>query len=103
MLRSKYPITDWVLSRECVKVGELIAFWDDELNQEIHAEIIGFPSEEHRQYLSIKRINCEYTECINYYNTIVYKIGRSFNLKCTCGAKFTSNPKYHLQYCDIQG
>ncbi|MBF0314392.1 MAG: hypothetical protein HQK50_00125 [Oligoflexia bacterium] len=102
-LRNKYPITDWVLSKECVIKGDVVAFFCEEEKQEVHAEVLGFPSEEHRQYVSCRRLGTEYTEVINFYSTIVYKIKDAVTASraCTCGARHTSNPRFHLSYCDL--
>ncbi|MBF0298843.1 MAG: hypothetical protein HQK51_08990 [Oligoflexia bacterium] len=101
-LRNKYPINDWVLSQDCIGSGDVIAFFCDEEKKEVHAEVIGFPSGEYKQYLSCKRIGSNYTEVINFYSTIVYKVKNAeINKACTCGAKYTSNPKFHLSYCDL--
>lgn len=101
-LRNKYSISNWVLSRECVNKGDLIAFYSEEEQKEIHAIVLGFPSEEHREYLSCRRVGSSYTEVINFYSNIVYKIMDAEDERiCSCGAKHTSNPKYHLPYCDL--
>jgi hypothetical protein len=102
-LRSKYPLTDWLLTWKDCKIGDEIVFWDIEEKEEVMARIVGFT-------LSVNKIIVRRNfgnpfgmeEEINLYDTIVYKMRGISKADdgCTCGAKHTSNPKYHLVYCD---
>ncbi len=103
-LRKKYSIANWVLSQDNVSPGDTVAFYCPKESREIHAEVLGFPSKEMRQYISCKRNGQDQSELINFYSTIVYRINGPIEKKsnsCTCGAKHTSNPKFHLNFCDI--
>ena len=57
------------------------------------------------QFLNIRILHegcLSYTvTVIDCYRTIVYKINSRTNSVCTCGAKHTSNPNYHLDYCSL--
>lgn len=111
---NKYPLENWVLSQDNVRIGDTIAFYSEDQQQEIHAKVLGFPSTGQRQYLTCKRADANYTEVINFYDVVVYKIeseisdgkisasiSKVVGSSCSCGAKFTSNPKYHLGYCEL--
>jgi len=62
-------------------------------------------------YNKIDGLSCvdRYKFYIGYYNssingTLKEFISNSFNfekLSCSCGAKFTSNPNFHLEYCPL--
>lgn len=100
-LREKYLISDWVLGQDNVSPGDIIAFFCEELQSEVQAEVLGFPSKDLKQYISCRRLDSHYSEVVNFYTTIVYKV-KSINTlfeECTCGAKHTSNPRFHLSYC----
>jgi hypothetical protein len=110
---NKYPLENWVLSQDHVQIGDTVAFYDEQLQQEIKAKILGFPSSDLKQYLTCKRPGANYSEVINIYDVIVYRLNEEFIdtdyrgtksrfPECTCGAKHTSNPKFHLSYCDVQ-
>lgn len=109
-LRDKYPIDRWVLSKENVDTGDIVAFWDAETDQEIQCRVT-IPTKqmrEHREYGNclpvVLRINGEEKRgLLNFYNNIVYKItGREIvGRECSCGAKHTSNPNWHMHYCDF--
>ena len=107
-LRLKYPISDWVLGQDNLSPGDVVAFFCEVELKEVHAEVIGFPSKELRQYISCRRLDgnipSNTSEVVNFYNTIVYKLrsGKKTPKECTCGAKYTSNPKHHLSYCEVQ-
>lgn len=107
---NKYPLENWVLSQDNLKIGDSIAFFDENAQQEVIATVLGFPSTDLKQYLSCKRAGAPFTEVINFYDNVVYRVDKPANQvelkydvkigECSCGAKFTSNPKYHLSYCD---
>jgi hypothetical protein len=100
-LRNKYPITDWILSQSCVEIGDIIAYYSESERKEVHAEVIAFCVDP-KSCILCRRIDCRLQEEINFYYTIVYKIGhKKFEGICTCGASHTSNPDFHLTYCDL--
>ncbi len=95
--RERYPIDNWVVSKNNVEVGDTIIYDCDATEEEVKAIVVGFSTSD--QYIHCKRLKSKIVEVINIYNTIVYKI-ESVKKECTCGAKFTSNPSFHLNYCD---
>ena len=112
-LAHKYPATNWVMDKEMLNVGDFIAYYDDETENEVVSTYIGAPSLHFPQYISCKRVTSNLTEVINIFNTVVYKVDpidaifkESVEVKqkrdlCSCGAKHTSNPSFHLSYCEM--
>lgn len=105
-LRNKYSVEQWITDRENLVIGDTVAYYSEEEQKEVISEVISFPSQTFTQYISCRRVNDETTEVVNIYNTIVYKVAAqsrsvSSTRECSCGARFTSNPNYHLNYCDL--
>lgn len=103
MWNDKYPVSQWIIEKESLKVGDRVVFF----SHTEQAEMTGRITEEfdvagidNRNYLFIETAND--LMAINFYTNIVYKLIDSFDIvpKCSCGAKYTSSPKYHLSYCE---
>ena len=98
-LAKKYTIDAWVVSRSVLKNGDRIVFYDYDRNMEVTAEVILTVEHKKPEEITIRRIGTYASEVLNIYNTITYLLNRSLKA-CSCGAKHTSCPTYHLSYCD---
>lgn len=96
---SEYFILILVTSRDDISIGDNIKYFCDDLQKDVGAKIIGFPSRELTHYISCIRHNSKMTEVINMKTTNIYKI---IKIECTCGAEHTSNPSFHLSYCNME-
>jgi hypothetical protein len=99
-LRGKYSINDWILSNDCVDIGDIIAYYDDTTLKEVHAKVLNkYTYSAHTLY--VENLDTHMTLEIDFYATVCYNItkGKAEPEICTCGAKHTSNPKHHLNYC----
>lgn len=103
-LRNKYPLSSWVLSQDQLNPGDLIAFFDTHKQEEIHAEVLSLPPSGHNEYIACRRVGSPISELVNFYDVVVYRVTSkevAHSPTCSCGAHFTSNPKFHLSYCDF--
>lgn len=98
-LNHKYPISSWILSSEHLAEGEWVAY-EDEYGNEIKAEYMG-KLDDSNEIIVVLPEGREVVDMLSIYDTIVYRIGKVSNKKCSCGARYTSNPKHHLSYCDL--
>ena len=95
--KKKYPIESWIVNPDMLKIGDHIVY--EEFNSEIKATYVG---EFSKSKIKIKT-GGGLIQIINIFDTIVFKLGTKVqnNITCTCGAKHTSNPTFHLYYCDL--
>jgi hypothetical protein len=97
--RQSYPISEWILSSDYVNVGDRVEFWDEGEERSFKGEI------EQKLDTPYFMIRLDWDGClhkISYYNHVTFKCKKYTDpTKCSCGAKHTSNPKYHLSYCDL--
>lgn len=101
-LRGKYPLADWILTKDDLSIGDIIAYFCDERGTEVEAEVIDLlPNDLSR--VVVRQLNCVFSETLDFYNTICYKARKQpkNNHSCICGASFTSNPKYHYTWCNF--
>jgi hypothetical protein len=103
-LRNKYDIGKWVLGYDHAKVGDTIAWWCEYEKREMQAVVIA------HSFTDSNTLICSDVDGavhrINFYEKVTYKIGSINTQKsngCTCGARHTSNPKYHSSWCDEGG
>ena len=95
MLRSKYAAKDWIINTSDVKIGYIVAFmWN---GIEKHGEVIDVLG--NRLHLSMTGGD---SFSVDVFETTVFIINRLINhVGCSCGARFTSQPSWHLSYCDM--
>jgi hypothetical protein len=109
MLELKYGMDKLVTHINQVKEGDIIAFFCEHRQQEIQAEVLGLLEPVVDNVIICRRLDEELADLVDIISTNVFNIsgmnGDSFakNLfpVCECGAKFTSNPKFHYNYCPI--
>ena len=110
ILKDKYPVSDWVYSIKDIDVGDLLVYIDDDDN-EVIVEYVGLPPTNIGSFgdIVVQRLGRSLVEQMNIVETVMYKyksgISKNDSVytepRCTCGAKHTSNKKFHLKYCDL--
>lgn len=100
-IREKYSTTDWVISVSRLKEGDWLAY--EEYGIEVHATYVGEMDGADAGTIVVMPEGRNVADIISYHNTVVYRLNRNKNDagECSCGARFTSNPKFHLKYCNI--
>jgi len=84
--KKKYPLTQWVLSADDLKPNDVIAFWDDSINREMHGKFVR-TSDRHTIVLNVG-VMCALFKHVDFYRTICFKIedaevGDPTKCKCT--------------------
>lgn len=79
------------------KVGDRVnVIWNRQEGTIIHVDVYG-------RHLNLVKYSRGYVEV--YFNDEIELISKDVtsrnNKECTCGAKHTGNPKYHLPYCKM--
>jgi hypothetical protein len=105
MLRDKYSVEQWVFAKTHVKAGDTIAFYCPERKHEVQGTVLGFPKAKCDNLICYQEKDKNVADVVDFFETIVYCVGEadvsSVGQKCSCGAKYTSNPSFHLVYCDL--
>ena len=96
--RKKFYIGDWVIDKLDVKVGDRLVWYDTDTEMETYGYVVGY-AKSCENSLLVCRDRSSTTEVLNYLATVVIRINKD-EVFCSCGAKHTSNPKYHLPYCE---
>ena len=98
-IQDKYSLDNWILNQSQVRVGEKVA-WDEQ-GFEVRGIVVLLPESAHN--LRVRREDNGFLVTLNFYTTVTYIVARECvkRVECSCGAKHTSNPKYHLSYCDL--
>jgi hypothetical protein len=106
-LQTKYPINNWILSRNGCQIGDKVAYWDSDTQSERQGSITAFTLNAHE---IVVKLDSQYwfqndqEITLDFYQTIIYKINKEIpdnDNSCSCGAKHTSNPNFHLKYCAL--
>ena len=100
--RFKYRLIDWVISRDDLAIGDRVVWFDLDSESGVFGYVVGM-THHHDNKILVCRDSSEITELVDFMDTIVFKYGKlsGRSRKCSCGAKHTSNPKFHLSYCDL--
>ena len=103
MIRKKYPISDWVISIDALEEGDWVTYVNYR-DVEVVAEYKGVLDKSAKGVIVVQPETSEVVDIISIYDTIVYKFPRDKKPKkgCSCGAKHTSNPKFHFRYCEAK-
>ncbi|KKP53294.1 MAG: hypothetical protein UR43_C0005G0003 [candidate division TM6 bacterium GW2011_GWF2_33_332] len=93
----KHGIENLVISKKQLKEGDTILI--STYNKIMETKVISLLNNicGYENYIIVD--NDSY---LDLSNTLVIKVNKEIKEKnrCSCGAKYTSNPNYHLSYCD---
>lgn len=100
-IKEKYPTSDWVISLKNLNDGDWVVY-ENEWGQEVTAQYLGIPEGAKPGIMLVQPENQEAADVVSIYETVTYKLRTNRSTKtCSCGARHTSNPKFHLKYCNI--
>ena len=89
---NQFPLKDWVITTAALNEGDPLVYLED--SQFVYANYVGEVSDAKFGTICVQIPGKPVVDIINIMDTITYKCQ-----KCTCGAKHTSFPNYHLNYC----
>lgn len=85
------------------KIGDHVSYKSVVTGKVIECIIISQVTHKNRDYLQVRLFNglVRYLEP-KYVVGYEIRPNDTSNTVCSCGAKYTSNPNFHLNFCDIK-
>ena len=103
ILLDKYSIEYAVNHKSEVEIGDQVVYIEPKNDEEVVSYVVDFIDGEDYKIIAQKEPNLWYCakQIVDLIECSVFKLRKDVDpvRECSCGAKYTSNPKYHLSYC----
>ncbi len=106
MISEKYSRYKQVTHLKDVQEGDTIAYYCPYQKKEVEAEVLGVLEPIIENIIICRHLDEEIADLVDFHQNPVFLISSKSHQHyrqdvCECGAKFTSNPHFHLHYCPL--
>lgn len=100
--RFRYSEKDWIVHHlDTIKEGDIVIY-EGGNGVEIEGKFLEFIGDD-GSIMVVERLDDGLADMLGIYDEIIFIKEKKQELKiCTCGARHTSQPNFHLSYCDLK-